>query len=85
MRKIYSSDLSNEEWQLIEPLFQTDYPKGGRPLKYSKRELLNAILYVLRSGRTWRNLPGDFPSWLDGYMQFKQWKNKDFFEQLNIF
>lgn len=85
MRKIYSSDLSNEEWLLIEHLFQTDYPKGGRPLKYSKRELLNAILYVLRSGCSWRDLQGDFPPWPAVYMQFKQWKNKDLFEQLNTF
>ena len=85
MRKRYSSDVSNEEWQLIERLFQTDFSKGGRPLKYSKREILNAILYVLRSGCTWRDLPGDFPPWQTVYMQFKSWKNKGLFEELNSF
>src|SRR5213083_348028 len=83
MRKKYSSDLLDEEWQLIEHLFQTNFFKGGRPLKYSKKEILNAILYVLRSGFTWRDMPGDFPPWATVYMQFKCWKNKGLFEEFN--
>lgn len=63
MRKIYSNDLLKEEWSLIKHLFQVDYSKSGRPLKYFKREVLHAILYILRTGYTWRDLPGNFPSW----------------------
>jgi transposase len=40
MRKQYSSDLSDSEWEKIKHLFEMSYVKGGRPLKHSKRELL---------------------------------------------
>ncbi len=83
MRKQYSSDLSDSEWEKIKHLFEISYVKGGRPLKHSKRELLNAILYVLRAGCTWRDLPGDFPDWEAVYKQFQRWKNQGLFEELN--
>ena len=41
--KVYPSDLSDLEWEKIEPLFKVDYSRGGRPLKQSRREVLNAI------------------------------------------
>lgn len=59
------------------------YAKGGRPLKYSKRELLNAVLYVLRTGVQWRNLPHDFPNWKSVYYQFTKWKRQKVFEKMN--
>lgn len=85
MRKQYSSDLADSEWQEINHLFEMSYATGGRPLKYSKRELLNGILYVLRSGCTWRDLPGDFPKWYIVYKQFQRWEQKGIFENLNTF
>ena len=83
MRKQYSSDLTDSEWQEIKHLFEMDYVKGGRPLLYSKRELLNAVLYILRAGCTWRDLPGDFPDWKAVYKQFQRWKSTGIFEELN--
>jgi len=55
-RKAYPSDLSNAEWQIIEPLIPPAKP-GGRPRKHIMREILNAIFYILRSGCAWRMLP----------------------------
>jgi putative transposase len=43
---MYPSDLSDAEWEKIEPVFRVDYKRGGRPLKYSKRQMVNAIFYV---------------------------------------
>ena len=53
-RQAYPSDLSDTEWQLLEPLLPAPKP-GGRPVKYPRREVVNAIMYVLRSGCAWRN------------------------------
>lgn len=60
MRKAYSTDLSDGEWHIIEPLLPG--PKRlGRKIEYDRREILNAIFYLNRNGCTWRDLPGDFP------------------------
>ena len=55
-RHPYSPDLSNAEWQLLEPLLPAE-KRGGRYRKYPMREVINAIQYVLRSGRAWRLMP----------------------------
>jgi len=83
MRKKYPTDLSEREWELIEKYLRVSYKKGGRPLKYSKREVLNAILYVLRTGCQWRYLPHDFPSWKAVHEQFRRWKKQGVFEKMN--
>ena len=61
-RSTYPSDLSDREWQLLEPLLPPPKP-GGRPLKYPRREIVNAIRYVLRTGCAWRMLPHDLSPW----------------------
>ena len=72
-RKAYPSDLSDREWQLLEPLLPP--PKlGGRPLKYPRREVVNAIRYVLRTGCAWRMLPHDLPPWETAYHYFRDWR-----------
>jgi putative transposase len=83
-RKSYPTDLSDKEWLLIEQFFMVSYEKGGRPYKYSKRELLDAVLYVLRTGCQWRYLPHDFPNWKTVYEQFRRWKKACIFEKINL-
>ena len=56
MRKEYETDLTDSQWAIIEPLFS-----GMRNRKWSKRELVNAVFYLVRTGCQWRNLPHDFP------------------------
>ena len=56
MREKYETDLTDEQWELIEPLFV-----GMRKRKWEKRELVNAVLYLVKTGCQWRNLPHDFP------------------------
>ncbi len=56
----YASDLTDGEWKVLEPLL----PRAkalGRPRTTALREVVNAILYLLRSGCPWRMLPRDFP------------------------
>jgi putative transposase len=85
MRKKYPDDLTDQEWQVIEPLFRRENIKRGRPLKYGRREILNAIFYVLRTGCQWRHLPHDFPPWRAVYVQYDRWKKAGLFEKMNAF
>ena len=55
----YPSDLTDPQWRLIEPHLPV-YP-GGRPRKTDLRDVVDAILYILRTGCQWRYLPKDFP------------------------
>lgn len=73
MRKPYPSDLSNEQWDVIEPLIPT--ASTGRPRSVDMREVLNAILYLNRSGCQWDMLPHDFPAKSTVYDYFAQWRN----------
>jgi putative transposase len=71
-RKAYSSDLTDEQWKLIEPLLPTAKP-GGRPRTTDIREVVNAIFYMLRTGCAWRLLPHDFPPPGTVYDYFRAW------------
>ena len=69
-RAVYPTDLTEAEWQILEPLVPPVKP-GGRPAKYSRREVVNAIRYVLRTGCAWRLLPHDLPPWQSVYHHFE--------------
>ena len=59
-RKPYPTDLTDEQWELLKPMLPPDKPRG-RKRRVDLRDILNAILYLLRSGCSWRMLPHDFP------------------------
>lgn len=61
-RMLYPSDLTDAQWRLIAPLIPPPLP-GGRPRTVALREVINAILYLVRTGCSWRQLPHDFPPW----------------------
>jgi transposase len=65
MSKAYSSNLTQWQWELIEPLIPAAKP-GGRDREVEIWSVLNAIFYVLTQGCTWRNLPGDIRRMADG-------------------
>ncbi len=78
----YSSDLSIDEWQYLKPLVPA--PKhGGRPAKYERLEILNAILYLVRTGCAWRLLPHDFPPWRIVYHYFSSWRRNGIWTQVH--
>ena len=68
----YPSDLTDEQWALIAPLLPP-HPGVGRTEKHPRRDLFNAILYVLRTGCAWRQLPRDYPPWQTVYWHFRRW------------
>ena len=79
--KPYPTDLKDAEWELLEPLLPVK--QRGRPLKHSQRELLNAILYVLRTGGAWAMLPRDFPPPTTVYTHFRRLERSGTWERIN--
>lgn len=74
MSKAYSSNLSQAQFELIEPLIPPARP-GGRHRTVDMWAVLNAIFYVVVQGCKWRDLPGDFPVWQTVYTYFRNWRN----------
>ena len=61
-RTSYPSDLSDAQWSIIAPLIPPAWP-GGRYRSVDMREVINGILYLIRTGCSWRQLPHDLPPW----------------------
>ena len=77
----YPSDLTDEQWALVEPLIPV-YP-GGRPRTTPLRDVLDAILYVLRTGCQWRYLPKDFPPRSTVWGYFDEWRHNGTLERIH--
>ncbi|GAA2824352.1 IS5-like element ISSco3 family transposase [Kitasatospora paracochleata] len=89
-RRPHPSDLSDARWALVEPTLtawrqaRTERALAfGRPPEHELRDLLDAILYVDRTGIPWRYLPHDYPPWETVYAYFARWQKEGLFEQLN--
>jgi putative transposase len=82
MRRRYPTDLSDAEWECIEPHIRSRN-KRGRPKIHSLRHVLDAVFYVLKSGCAWRLLPHEFPPWRVVYYWFRKWRIDGSFERLN--
>jgi len=70
VNKRYDTDLTDEKWERIRPYVEA---KTGRKAKVDRREIVNAILYVARTGCQWRLLPKDFPNWSTVYSCYHRW------------
>jgi transposase len=82
MRRAYQSDLSDEEWEVIEP--HLPRPRApGRPRLHPLREILDAVFYVVRGGCAWRLLPNDFPPWKTVYHYFRFWRLDGTWERMH--
>jgi transposase len=78
----YPSSLSDAEWKVIEPLIPG--PKLlGRPPRYSKRAILDALFYAVRSGCAWRLLPHDLPPWRIVYYYFMIWRRDGLWQRIH--
>ena len=81
-RKAYPTDLTEAQWRIVEPLVPPVKP-GGRPALHPRRELVNAMLYVLRSAGAWRLLPHEFPPWQTVYHYFRLWRDDGTWVRIN--
>lgn len=80
-RRAYPSDLTDAQWELIASLVPASKP-GGRPAAIQRRELVNAMLYVLHTGCPWRALPHDLPHWSTVYDYFQQWRDAGVWDKI---
>jgi transposase len=76
----YSSDLTDLEWEIIEPLLPQK--KQTRPPRWTKRQILNGILYQLKNGCNWGDLPKDLPPYSTVFWHYKQWRSDGVLEQI---
>ncbi|MFD9225644.1 IS5 family transposase [Streptomyces sp. NPDC060064] len=90
MCRRYPSDLSDARWELVEPVLAAWRAERrgrgldiGRPPDHDLRILLDAVLYVNRTGIPWRCLPHDYPPWPTVYAYFARWQEEGVFDQLN--
>lgn len=81
-RKRYPTDLTDREWAILQPLVPQVKP-GGRPAAHPRREIMNAILYVLRGGNSWRMVPHDLPPWQTAYYYFRRWRDDGTWEAIH--
>src|SRR5215475_4661033 len=81
-RKVYATDVTEQEWQRLAALVPAPKP-GGRPITYPRREIVNAIFYLLRTGCSWRLLPHDFPPWRIVFYYFWQWRRAGIWEKIH--
>ena len=80
-RKPYPSDLTDEQWAILEPLVPPPAPRG-RPREVDIREVINAVFYLNRGGIAWRLLPHDFPPWKTVYNYFAAWRDDGTWEAM---
>jgi putative transposase len=80
-RANYPSDLTDEQWQVIKKVLPKPSKRGRKPI--DRREILEAILYVDRTGCQWRALPHDFPKWKTVYNVFWQWRRDGVWQRIH--
>lgn len=81
-RKAYTSDLTDQQWTVLELLLPPPKP-GGRPRTVDLREIVNALLYVLHTGCPWRSIPHDLPPWSTVWTYFRQWRDDGTLDRLH--
>ena len=70
----YPTDLSDREWEILEPVLAHGSHRRGRSRLWPVRRVLDAVFYVLRSGCPWHLLPHDFPPWQTVFYHFRRWR-----------
>lgn len=81
-RKPYPTDLTDEQWAKLKPHVPPMHGRGA-PRRVNLREIINALLYIGRTGCQWRMLPHDLPPWQTVYYYFKHWRDGGDWERIN--
>ena len=82
---MYPSDLKDVQWAKLETLLKPPRGQrhaGGRPRKYELRGIVDALLYVVKTGCQWRQMPADFPPWQSVHQQFRAWRDDGTWERI---
>src|SRR5919206_1708762 len=78
----YASDLTDQEWALLEPLLTRTHP-AGRKQAYSLRRIVDAVFYLLRTGAQWRFLPHEYPPPAAVFYHYARWRRDGTWERIN--
>jgi transposase len=78
---ISRKDLTNQQWQRLQPLLPKPSSKGGRPA-YDHRTVINGILWILRTGSPWRDLPGRYGAWETVSGRFYAWRKRGLWQKI---
>jgi transposase len=81
-RRAYPTDLTDAQWAAITELVPVALP-GGRPRRASPRDIVNAILHMLRGGQAWRLLRHDFPPWRTVNHYLRRWQAEGVWERIH--
>lgn len=79
----YKSDLTDDQWKILEPLLVKQEQGPGRPMKLALRAVVNGILYVLRTGCQWAYLPHEYPNFNSVYYHYHKWSHQGVWEKIN--
>jgi len=74
-------DLTNEQWERLQPILPPQKPRTGRPA-LDHRTVLNGILWVLRTGAPWRDLPERYGKWTTVYSRFQRWRKAGVWDRI---
>ena len=77
----YSSDLSLKQWKIISRLLPEPARRGRKPI--DRRQIINAIMYWVRTGCQWRYLPLCFPNWSTVYGVFRKWRMSGLWKRIH--
>jgi transposase len=77
----YPSDVTDSQWAQIQPFFEGEN-RGKHFKEHEKRNLLNAVLYFVKTGCQWRQIPNDFPKWQTVYSFFSRAKRSGLWEKI---
>ena len=82
-RKAYPSDRTALQWDNIEHLFPQAKGRAGRPRTYDRKDIVDAVFYLARTGAAWRMLPHDFPPWKTVSYSFYTWRDDGVWENIH--
>lgn len=74
-------DLTNEQWEQLAPLLPPQKPHTGRPA-LDHRQVMNGILWVLRTGAPWRDMPERYGKWTTVYSRFQRWRKNGTWDRI---
>jgi transposase len=74
-------ELTDDEWERLGPLLPAQRPPTGRPA-LDHRTIINGILWILRSGAPWRDLPERYGRWTTVYQRFRRWQQADIWQHV---
>lgn len=79
----YTSDMTDQQWEMLKPLLPLERPGPGRPLELDMRAVVDAIFYLVRTGCQWDDLPQSYPNHNSVYYHFSKWKTDGTWRAIN--